>query len=285
MEVALHPRFPENGWIYLTYSKPGDGGETTALARARFDGTALTEVEDIFIADNWRDSRDHFGSKIAVGADGMLYMTVGERDDRDRAQNPSNHGGTVLRLADDGSAPPDNPFVGREGFRSEIYSYGHRNPQGLAFHPVTRELWATEHGPQGGDELNIIRPGGNYGWPVISFGREYSGGIITDRPWQEGMEQPVTIWVPSIALSGMAFYTGDRFPEWHGNLFVGGLSGLQLQRVGFGDEGPIGRESLLLLLKQRVRDVRQGPDGLIYIAVDGEPGGILLIEPAQDSSR
>lgn len=280
LEVALHPRFADNRLIYLTYSKPGDRGNTTALARGRFDGTMLTDVHDIFVADAWSSGTAHFGSKLVFGRDGMLYMTVGERNDRTRAQDTTHHAGKVLRLRDDGTAPPDNPFVGRAGFRPEIYSYGHRNLQGLTIHPDTGALWETEHGPQGGDELNQIQAGKNYGWPVVTLGREYAGDLITNQPWREGIEQPVLFWAPSIALSGMVFYTGDRFPGWKGNLFVGGLAGLQLQRVVFTERGPIGRESLLAELKQRVRDVRQGPDGLLYVVTDANPGGILRIEPA-----
>jgi glucose/arabinose dehydrogenase len=280
LEVALHPRFAENRMIYLTYSKPGERGNTTALMRARFDGTTLTDAKDIFVADAWATGNAHFGSKIAFGRDGMLYMTVGERNDRTRAQVPTHHAGKVLRLRDDGTVPPDNPFVGRDGFRPEIYSYGHRNLQGLTFHPETGALWETEHGPQGGDELNQILPGRNYGWPVVTFGREYTGEVITNQPWREDMEQPVMVWVPSIALSGMVFYTGDKFPSWKGNLFVGGMAGLQLQRVVFTEKGPIGRETLLAELRQRIRDVRQGPDGFLYLVTDANPGGILRIEPA-----
>jgi glucose/arabinose dehydrogenase len=285
LEVVLHPRFPENRLIYLTYSKPGERGNTTALARGRLEANTLAELRDIFVADNWANSPIHFGSRLAFGRDGMLYMTVGERGDRNRAQDTSNHGGKVLRLRDDGSVPQDNPFVGRDGYKPEIYSYGHRNLQGLAFHPETGELWETEHGPQGGDELNIIRPGRNFGWPLVTFGREYTGEIITSQPWREGLEQPVIFWAPSIGLSGMAFYTADRFPGWKGNLFVGGLSGLQLQRVVFTEKGPIGREPLLVEIRQRIRDVRQGPDGLLYVVTDADPGGtILRIEPAPASS-
>jgi glucose/arabinose dehydrogenase len=280
LEVALHPRYAENQLIYLTYSKPGPGGNTTALARGRFDGKTLSGVQDIFVADAWRDANQHFGSKLAFARDGTLYMTVGERNDRNRAQDTNNHAGKVLRLRDDGTVPPDNPFVGRAGFKPEIYSYGHRNLQGLTIHPETGEVWETEHGPQGGDELNRIVAGRNYGWPVVTFGREYNGATITDRPWQEGMEQPVAVWVPSIALSGMVFYTGDRFPGWNGNLFVGGLSGLQLQRVAFSERGVFGRESLFEELRQRIRDVRQGPDGYLYVLTDANPGAILRIEPA-----
>jgi glucose/arabinose dehydrogenase len=284
LEVSPHPRFAENRFVYLTYSKPGEKGNTTALARGKLEGNALTDVRDIFVADAWNNFPIHFGSKIAWGRDGTLFMTVGERNDRNRAQDTTHHAGKVLRLRDDGTAPPDNPFVGRAGFRPEIYSYGHRNLQGLAFHPETGELWETEHGPQGGDELNIIQPGKNYGWPIVTFGREYTGEVITNQPWHEGMEQPVTIWVPSIGLSGMAFYTGERFPAWKGNIFVGGLAGQVLQRLAFTPRGPIGRESLLAELKQRIRDVRQGPDGLLYVATDANPGAILRIEPAPKST-
>jgi glucose/arabinose dehydrogenase len=243
LEVAIHPRFAENRFVYLTYSKTGDGGlNTTALARGRLDGNTLADVKDIFVADAWSMGPIHFGSRLAWGRDGTLFMTVGERNDRNRAQDTTHHAGKVLRLRDDGTVPPDNPYVGRQGFRPEIYSYGHRNMQGLTVHPETGQLWETEHGPQGGDELNIIQPGKNYGWPVATYGREYTGGFIS-APAREGIEAPVTVWVPSIALSGMVFYTGDRFPQWKGNLFVGGLGGLLLQRVVFTQDGPIGRES------------------------------------------
>jgi aldose sugar dehydrogenase len=284
LEVMPHPQFAENKFVYLTYSKTGERGNTTALARGRLEGNALVDLRDIFVADAWSQGPIHFGSKLAFGRDGTLYMTVGERNDRTRAQETTHHAGKVLRLRDDGSVPMDNPFVGKAGFRPEIYSYGHRNLQGLAFHPETGVLWETEHGPQGGDELNIIQAGKNYGWPVVTFGREYSGEIITNQPWREGMEQPVTIWVPSIGLSGMVFYSGERFPAWKGNLFVGGLAGQVLQRVVFAPGGPIGRESLLADLKQRVRDVRQGPDGLLYVVTDANPGAILRIEPTPKST-
>jgi glucose/arabinose dehydrogenase len=284
LEVALHPKYAENQYIYLTYSKPGERGATTALARGRFDGNTLTELRDIFVAENWATGGAHFGSRIAFGRDGMLYITVGERNDRNRAQDLNIHGGKIMRLKDDGTTPPDNPFVGRAGALPQIYSYGHRNMQGLTVHPETGALWATEHGPQGGDELNMIIAGRNYGWPVVTLGREYSGEPITNQPWREGMEQPQIFWVPSIALSGMVFYTGDRFPGWKGNLFVGALAGLQLQRVGFTEKGPVGRESLLSSLRLRIRDVRQGPDGLLYLAIDDKAGGILRLEPAQAST-
>jgi glucose/arabinose dehydrogenase len=288
LEVAPHPRFAENRVLYLTYSKarePGGATATTALARTRFDGATLTDVRDIFVADNWNTGNPHFGSKIAFGRDGMLYMTVGERGDRDRAQDTTIHGGKILRLRDDGTVPPDNPFVGRTGFRPEIYSYGHRNPQGLAFHPQTGALWATEHGPQGGDELNIILPGKNYGWPVVTLGREYTGEIISPQSSRADIEQSVMTWLPSLGLSGMVFYTGNAFPEWNGNLFLGALVGQQIVRVVFTDKGPVGRETLINSLRQRIRDVRQGPDGFLYLAVGEPAGGVLRIEPASATRR
>jgi glucose/arabinose dehydrogenase len=276
LDVSLHPRFAENQFVYLTYSKPGPQGNTTALARGKFDGRALTGVQDIFVADAWSMQTFHFGSRLTWGRDGTLFMTVGERNDRTRAQDTSHHAGKVLRLRDDGTVPPDNPFVGRAGFRPEIYSYGHRNLQGLTTHPETGEIWETEHGPQGGDELNIIQPGKNYGWPVATFGREYDGRLITNEAYKAGMEPPVTVWVPSIALSGMVFYTGDKYPAWKGSLFVGGMAGTQLHRVVFSAGGPQGREPMLTELRLRVRDVRQGPDGLLYLAIDANPNGAIL---------
>jgi aldose sugar dehydrogenase len=284
LEVLPHPRFAENQFLYLTYSKPCEKGATTALLRAKFDGKALTDGKDLFVADNCNTGNPHFGSKLAFGRDGMLYMTIGERGDRTRAQNTAIHGGKIVRLKDDGSVPPDNPFAGKEGYKPEIYSYGHRNPQGLAFHPETGALWENEHGPQGGDEVNVIEAGKNYGWPVVSYGREYppDGSKISEHPSREGIEEPVVLWIPSIGTSGMIFYTGDKFPQWKGNVFVGGLSGLAVHRLGFNEKGGLmGREALLGHLRQRIRDVRQGPDGLIYLAVDANPGGILRIEPAQ----
>ncbi len=280
LEVAPHPRFAENRLVYLTYSKPGgDRGNTTAIGRGRLEGNALVGFTDIFVADAWRPANQHFGSRIAFSRDGLLFMSVGERNDRTRAQDTTHHAGKILRLRDDGTVPPDNPFVGRQGFRPEIYSYGHRNPQSLAVHPDTGELWEAEHGPQGGDELNLIKPGLNYGWPVATHGREYTGEYIS-QPFKDGIEAPVTVWVPSIATSGMAFYTGDKFPGWKGSVFVGGLAGQQLHRVVFAPGGPYGRETLLNELRLRIRDVRQGPDGYLYVAVDANPSGaILRIEP------
>jgi glucose/arabinose dehydrogenase len=278
-EVTLHPKYTENQVLYLTYSKPGERGAATALARARFDGRTLSDLKEIFVADNWGTGRPHFGGKIAFGPDGMLYLSTGERGERDKAQDTTLHHGVILRLREDGTIPPDNPFAGKHGFRPEVYSYGHRNVQGLVF-DGSGALWASEHGPQGGDELNRILPGSNYGWPLVTFGREYSGEPIPQRPGSAVIEYPIVHWAPSIGISGLAIYSGDRFPEWKGNMFVGGLSGQHVQRVAFNDRGPVGRETLIGQLRLRVRDVRQGPDGLLYVAAEGRPGGGLLrIEP------
>ena len=286
LEVVLHPDFANNQLIYLTYSKAGEQGSTTALARGRFNGMAIEGLEDIFVANAWSArSSIHFGSKIAFGPDGKLYMTVGERGEGDPSQDLSVHKGKVLRLNDDGTVPADNPFVGRADALDEIYSYGHRNMQGLAFHPESGALWLTEHGPQGGDELNIIQPGKNYGWPVATYGREYDGRIITQQPYVEGMEPPVVALVPSLGLSGLVIYQGDAFPGWKGNFFLGGLSGLQIQRVGFTDDFLlVGMEELLREVQQRVREVREGPDGFLYVLTDANPGGLLRIEPAGEEA-
>jgi glucose/arabinose dehydrogenase len=281
LEVAVHPQFATNQFVYLTYSKGREKEGTTALARGRFDGKALVDVKDLLVTDNWNTGGIHFGSKLAFGRDGMLYMTVGERNDRNRAQNTDIHGGKILRLKDDGTVPPDNPFVGKTGYKPEIFSYGHRNAQAIAVHPDTGAIWSTEHGPQGGDELNLVEAGKNYGWPVITFGREYSGEVISAQPAREGMEQPFMFWAPSPGLSGMVIYTGDKFPGWKGQYFLGALAGTGLIRVGINAKGGLsGRESMLATLGQRIRDVRQGPDGFLYLVVDANPGGILKVEPA-----
>ncbi|MGH9347415.1 MAG: PQQ-dependent sugar dehydrogenase, partial [Vicinamibacterales bacterium] len=283
-DAIPHPKYAENQLLYLAYAKPGDRGAATALSRARFDGTTLSDLKEIFVADNWGTGRPHFGGKIAFGPDGMLYLSTGERGERDKAQDPSLHHGVILRLRDDGSVPPDNPFAGKPSTRPEIYSRGHRNVQGLVF-DASGALWANEHGPQGGDELNRILPGRNYGWPLVTFGREYSGEPIPQRPGATEIEMPVVHWSPSIGISGLAIYSGDRFPAWKGDMFAGGLSGQHVQRVVFSDRGPIGRETLLGSLRLRVREVRQGPDGLLYVAAEGNPGGgILRIEPGPAKS-
>ena len=288
LDIALHPRFADNNWVYLTYSKPVENGATIALARGRFDGTALRDLRDVFVADPWGRRVDYAGSRIVFAPDGTLYMTIGGAfgTARSLAQDPSAHVGKVLRLSDDGSVPDDNPFVGRAGYAPEIFSLGHRNQQGAAIHPETGMLWASEHAPQGGDEVNLILAGRNYGWPVVSHGREYLGRRVAEQPWQDGMEQPMIVWLPSIAATGMTFYTGDRFPAWKGNLFIGGmLTGRirgtgHLERIVLNRNGEeLRREWLLTELKQRIRHVSEGLDGLLYVLTDDEDGVLLRIEP------
>ena len=287
-DIALHPRFAENRLLYLAYSKTReDTLTTTALARARFDGKTLTGLEEIFVANNWSKSTTNYGGRIAFDRAGFLYLTVGERQEHDRAQNGNDHGGKVLRLRDDGSAPPDNPFAGKPGYLPEIYSLGHRSPQGLAVHPETGAIWENEHGPLGGDELNVILPGRNYGWPLVTYGTWYDGEKVSDTTARADLEAPLVYWVPSIAVSGLAFYTGDRFPAWKGNVFVGAMfegrtrgTG-HLQRITINEKGrPIQREPILTELRQRIRDVRQGPDGLLYLLTDEDNGAVLRLEPA-----
>jgi glucose/arabinose dehydrogenase len=290
LDVVPHPNFAQNRLLYISYSKPvGTDAATTAVARGRFENDRLTQVEDIFVADT-RGAPGHFGSRLAFDRSGFLFITVGDRMappsgelEAHPAQDLSNHNGTINRLHDDGRVPADNPFVSRPGAKPEIYSYGHRNPQALVVDPQTGNVWSTEHGPQGGDELNLIRPGMNYGWPVIGFGVNYrSGAAIHSGTHREGMQQPVHVWVPSIAVSGMTFYTGDRFPEWKGSLFTGGLAGEQLARFTVEGERAVLAE-VLVRRQGRIRDVRQGPDGFIYLAIDhrqGEPTAIVKLEPA-----
>jgi len=285
MEILPHPNFAQNQIVYLTYTKDvADNMVATTLARARLDGRQLVDVKDILICDHWAGDGGS-GSRLAFGKDGMLYMTTGASNGN-AAQEPGSLRGKILRLRDDGTPAPGNPFAGRAGYRAEIYSLGHRNSLGLAFNPVTGDLWNNENGPYGGDEINIIKPGGNYGWPKVSFGREYTGPKIPN--FAEGMIGPVVFWAPSIAPSGMAFYTGDRFPEWKNNVLVGALLGGAVQGVGHLERitfdanwDEIARQSLLTDLKQRIRDVRQGPDGLVYVLTDEDNGALLRLEPAQ----
>jgi glucose/arabinose dehydrogenase len=282
MDVVLHPQFAQNHFVYLTYSKPvGDTQSTPALARGTWDGRALIDVRDIFVAAIGAGG----ASRIAFGRDGTLFMTTGGGGGNG-AQDPNSHAGKVLRLRDDGSVPPDNPFAGRTGYKPEVYSLGHRNALGLAIHPGTGDVWENENGPNGGDEINIIKPGRNYGWPLVSYGRTYPGPRQSEQPWRDGFEQPVVFWVPSIAISGMAFYTGDRLPKWKGDVFVGGMRTGEipgtghLERILFNENmEELRRESLLVELRQRIRDVRQGPDELLYLLTDAEEGAVLRIEP------
>ncbi len=291
LEVLPHPDFESNQLIYLSFSKPNEAGEgTTAVVRGRLEGNRLSGVEEIFEARAWSRAGAHFGSKLVFDSEGYLFITVGDRGARPAgvleshpSQDRSNHQGTVIRLHDDGRIPSNNPFVGRSGMRPEIWSYGHRNPQGLAIHPETGDLWETEHGPQGGDELNLIRPGLNYGWPVTGYGVNYGADRIPihESTHRDGMEQPVHYWVPSIATSGLMFYTGDRFKNWKGSLFVGGLAGQQIARLTLDGCQVVAEEKLVEGLG-RIRDIRQGPDGYIYLAIDARRGGqtaVVRLEP------
>ena len=280
LDVALHPEFESNRLVYLSFSKPGAEGATTAVIRGRLEGMQLTDVEEILEADAWSGAGVHFGSRLVFDRDGYLYVSIGDRGTMRNAQDLTNHAGTILRLHDDGSVPEDNPFVGRSDARPEIWAYGIRSPQGLAIHPETGALWETEHGPRGGDEINLIERGRNYGWPEITYGINYSGEPITDRREAAGMEQPLHYWVPSIATSGLAIYDGDRFPGWRGSVFVGGLAGEHLARIEFAGTTPTGEERLLENRGQRIRDIEVGPDGYIYLLVDQEDAPLLRLEPA-----
>lgn len=290
MDVQPHPDFAMNRLIYITYSKAYTDleGARTVLIRGTFQNDALTNIEELFSAQ--AVGRGHYGSRIAFDGNGYVFITAGDRQVPSRgdlyahpAQDLSNHHGVVVRLHDDGRIPADNPFVGTAGALGEIWSYGHRNPQGLAFHPMTGDLWANEHGPQGGDELNVVLPGRNYGWPVIGYGVNYgSGTTIHEGTLNEGMESPKHFWVPSIATSGLMIYTGDKFPAWRGNIFVGGLGGEQLSRLTVDGQTVLNEETLFQRMG-RIRDVRQGPDGYIYLAIEdqrGEPTGVVRLEPA-----
>jgi glucose/arabinose dehydrogenase len=285
MDVAVHPRFADNRLVYLTYTKPVGGGRgAPALARGRLDGGVLTDVRDLLVTEAY-EGNSGLNGRVVFGRDGQVYMSTGGRVGA-VAQDPMSLRGKVLRLHDDGSVPSDNPFVGRAGYRPEIYSLGHRNTLALILHPETGEIWNHENGPNGGDEINVIQAGRNYGWPVVSFGRDYSGTVISEHPTQEGMESPLVVWLPAIAAAGMAVYTGDLFRAWRGNVFVGslregGIPGTgHLQRIVFNAEmQELRRESMLQELRQRVREVRQGPDGLLYVLTDEDDGALLRIEP------
>ena len=290
LDIALHPRFAENQLIYFTYSKPPTGDQATpaasgvlTLGRGHWNGAAITDWQDLFTAIPSSN-----GSRIIFGRDGMIYMSIGSGDPPtgDRAQVPDDLAGKILRLRDDGAVPPDNPFVNRPGYRPEIYTMGHRIPLGLAVNPVTGDIWECENGPNGGDEVNVLKPGKNYGWPVVSYGRFYGGPSVSVNPYREGMEPPTIFWVPSIATSGLAFYTGDRYPNWKNNLFVGGMrqgevpnSG-HFERIDFNENWEeLHREGILRDLHNRIRDIRQGPDGLLYFLTAEDKGALLRIDP------
>jgi glucose/arabinose dehydrogenase len=276
--VYVDPEFADNGLLYFTYVKAVDAGSSIALARGRLANGRLVDLVDLFVANNASDDHAHWGSRVVMDSDRYLFMTSGERHVPDNAQDLASHGGKVLRLFDDGSVPPDNPFVGRADAAAEIWSYGHRNPQGLAFHPENGQLFEQEHGPTGGDEINIIEPGRNYGWPVITYGDNIWGGQLPEGTERDGMEQPLKYFRPGIAPSGMSFYFGDRYPGWRGNLFSSTLRG-HLNRLVLDGNRAIEEERLIADWRERLRDVVEGPDGYLYIAT--ENGAIARIVPVE----
>lgn len=279
MDVVLDPDYQNNGWLYIAYaSEEGEEkGGHTAIMRAKLNGSSLTDNEVLYKAGPNTTKGQHFGARIEFDNDGYLYFSIGERGERDiNPQDITRDGGKIYRINRDGSIPSDNPFVNTDGAKTAIYTYGNRNPQGMAKNPDTGEIWINEHGPQGGDEINVVGKGKNYGWPVITYGINYSGTPITDKTEMEGMEQPLYYWVPSIAPSGMAFVTSDKYPGWKGSILIGSLKFQYLERLELKDNKVVSREKLMPDLG-RVRDVRQGPDGFIYVAVEGK--GIYKLVP------
>jgi glucose/arabinose dehydrogenase len=282
LDIALHPKFAENRLIYLSYAAAGEGGSGTEVARAHLIDDELVDLERILDVRPKSIGGRHYGSRLLFGRDGYLYVTAGERASRDRAQNLGDLAGSIMRITDDGGVPPDNPFVGRADARPEIYTYGNRNPQGLAMHPETGQIWEAEHGPKGGDEINILVAGTNYGWPVITYGGSYSGAEIGEGTAKAGMAQPARHWgVPAISPSGMAFYTGGDFPSWRDNMFLGALSGRVLIRLVLDGTEIVHEERLLEDFGERIRDVRQGPDGSLYLLTDSPKGRLLRLDPIQ----
>jgi len=284
LDVVLDRNFANNRTIYLCFADPASGGGRTAMARARLtdgDAPALDDVKVIFRQEGPLSSGNHYGCRIVQARDGNLFLTMGDHfTHRNEAQNLANHLGKIVRVTPDGAVPPDNPFAGRTDAKPEIWSYGHRNAQGAALHPQTGKLWEHEHGPMGGDEINIPLAGKNYGWPVIGYGIDYNGAKIHEATAKPGMEQPIKYWVPSIAPSGMAFYNGALFPSWRGSLFTGALAGQMLVRLSLDGSKVTGEERLLQNLNERIRDVRQGPDGALYLLTDSSAGRILRVAPA-----
>ena len=276
LDVLVHPQFARNSLVYLSYSVEAEGGFTTQVARARLRGTALEDTEILFTALPAFSQRRHFGSRLLLD-EGYLYITVGDRGNRDLAQALHTHNGKVMRLTEEGHVPPDNPFVGQAGARGEIYTYGHRNPQGIAKHPVNGSIWVSEHGPQGGDEINVLRRGANYGWPIVTYGEEYGGGKIGVGTQQDGMEQPLIYYTPSVGVAGIDFYTDGTYPGWRPSLLVSGLRLTRINRLELDGDG-LGKETRLLgNLNMRIRDVQVGPDGLVYALADRSR--LIRLEP------
>ncbi|MDP4909366.1 MAG: PQQ-dependent sugar dehydrogenase [Burkholderiaceae bacterium] len=279
-DVVLHPDYLRNGWIYWAYSAPGAGGWGTALARGKLRGHQMTEVQVLFTMEPKTRSGQHFGGRIVFDQSGMLYLTLGDRGDKDRAQDLNDHAGSVIRLHDDGRVPVDNPFALKNNAKPEKWTLGNRNIQGAAIHPQSGALWTHEHGPQGGDEINVMRAGRNYGWPVITYGVNYgSGSKIGEGQTKAGMEQPLHMWVPSIAPSGLAFVNSDKFPHWKGNLLIGALRDQSLVRLELDGEKVLREERMLKGQLGRIRDVRMGPDGLVYLLTDSTQGALIRLEP------
>ena len=281
-DVVLHPQYAQNAWIYWAYNAPGPGGWGTALARGKLQGQRMTDVQVLFSMQPKTRSGFHFGGRIVFDQAGFVYLTLGDRGDKDRAQKMDDHAGSVIRLHDDGRVPATNPFVKRAGALAEKWTLGHRNMQGAALHPQTGELWTHEHGPQGGDELNVMRAGLNYGWPVITYGVNYGLGTkIGEGQEKPGMVQALKVWVPSIAPSGMAFVSGSQFPQWQGSLLIGALRGQMLVRLTLDGEKVVSEERLFQGRPGRIRDVRMGPDGLVYLLTDEAQGALLRLEPVK----
>jgi glucose/arabinose dehydrogenase len=280
LDICLHPAFANNKVLYLSYVGGSDRQSVTSVARAELGESGLTNVKTIFEAQPGASGTYNLGSRIVFDREGLMYVSVGDRFQPKRAQDLGDLAGKIVRLKDDGSVPPDNPFVGRPGARPEIFTWGNRNPQGLALHPETGKVWEVEHGPKGGDELNILKAGANYGWPLVTSGVNYDGSKITDNRSLAGMEDALRTWVPSISPCGLAFYTGDKFPGWKGSLFTGALSNYALFRIELDGERYRSEERLLEGRLPYIRDVRQGPDGLIYLVTQSEEGGLFRLEPA-----
>ncbi len=277
LDIKTHPDYADNGWIYITYSKPGEGGAATAMIRGKIDGNALVQTEELFRAQPYIKSGHHFGSRIAFDGKGHVFVSTGERGTKPNAQNLENHYGKVIRLNEDGSVPNDNPFVNTPKAKPEIWSYGHRNVQGMVYDDASNTLFAHEHGPKGGDEINIVLPGKNYGWPVITYGIDYDGSTISEISEKEGLEQPIHYWDPSIAPCGMAIVTSNKFPNWKGDLLIGALSHTHVVRVELDNKTFAGEEKLLEGVG-RVRAVAESPDGFIYVATES-PGMLLKLSP------
>jgi len=282
LDIALHPDYEQNQWIYFSYVSENHNGMGTEVARAKLIGKKLTELQVIFTLAEKSDTSRHFGGRLLFDKAHYLYISIGDRGNRPRAQKLSDHAGSMIRLHDNGRIPADNPYVSRQGIKPEIFSYGHRNPQGIALHPETGEIWSHEHGPQGGDELNLIKKGLNYGWPVITYGVNYGIGTkIGEGTHKSGMQQPIYYWVPSIAPSGFTFYTGNKFPGWKNNLLVGSLKFQQLVRLKLKGKNIVYEERFLTRKLGRIRDVKTGPDGYIYILTDARNGKLIRLEPKQ----